>query len=185
MAYDTQTQPKYSHEGFQSITASVYLPPIQPKSVNEPQRQPSNGTPKQRRRKTIRACNHCQKSHLTCDDSRPCARCIKKGTGSTCVDGARKKAKYLLEAEELLESSGEKQPKVKKPRRIASKGGGSTNGTKTIEKSPDNRSHGRCFINFPLDNVAVTFCCCCFLHRNQQPTCQLVICGAGEKTLYN
>ncbi|KAI8326021.1 hypothetical protein GQ54DRAFT_239997, partial [Martensiomyces pterosporus] len=61
---------------------------------------------KRKKRKTIRACNHCQKSHLTCDDSRPCARCVKKGIGATCVDGVRKKAKYLLEAEELAEASG-------------------------------------------------------------------------------
>ncbi|KAJ2667209.1 Transcriptional regulator of nonfermentable carbon utilization [Coemansia sp. RSA 1199] len=54
---------------------------------------------RRRRRKTVRACNHCQKSHLTCDDSRPCARCVKRGLGDTCMDGARKKAKYLIDAE--------------------------------------------------------------------------------------
>ncbi|KAJ2733937.1 Transcriptional regulator of nonfermentable carbon utilization [Coemansia sp. BCRC 34962] len=53
-----------------------------------------------KKRKTVRACNHCQRSHLTCDDSRPCARCIKKNIADTCVDGVRKKAKYLLDAEE-------------------------------------------------------------------------------------
>ncbi|KAJ1843866.1 Transcriptional regulator of nonfermentable carbon utilization, partial [Coemansia sp. RSA 2703] len=57
--------------------------------------------PKRPKRKTNRACNHCQKSHLTCDDSRPCARCVKRGIGSTCVDGVRKKAKYLLGIEDL------------------------------------------------------------------------------------
>ncbi|KAJ2199932.1 Transcriptional regulator of nonfermentable carbon utilization [Coemansia sp. RSA 521] len=54
---------------------------------------------RRRRRKTVRACNHCQKSHLTCDESRPCARCVKRGLGDTCMDGARKKAKYLIDAE--------------------------------------------------------------------------------------
>ncbi|ODV97021.1 hypothetical protein PACTADRAFT_48797 [Pachysolen tannophilus NRRL Y-2460] len=29
-------------------------------------------------RKTSRACNHCHKAHMTCDDSRPCKRCIAR-----------------------------------------------------------------------------------------------------------
>ncbi|KAJ2392099.1 Transcriptional regulator of nonfermentable carbon utilization [Coemansia sp. RSA 2611] len=67
----------------------------------------SNGARKARRKKhkTVRACNHCQKSHLTCDDSRPCARCVKRGLGDTCVDGARKKAKYLQDADPLANSA--------------------------------------------------------------------------------
>lgn len=31
---------------------------------------------------------------------RPCTRCEKKGIGDQCVEGVRKKAKYLLEEEE-------------------------------------------------------------------------------------
>ncbi|KAI9316840.1 hypothetical protein BX666DRAFT_1947429 [Dichotomocladium elegans] len=54
---------------------------------------------KQRRKKATRACSHCQKAHLTCDDSRPCQRCIKRGLESTCADGARKRAKYLQDDE--------------------------------------------------------------------------------------
>ncbi|PWN35472.1 uncharacterized protein FA14DRAFT_114751, partial [Meira miltonrushii] len=65
-----------------------------------------------RRRKANRACSHCQKAHLTCDDSRPCERCVKKGLADTCTDGARKKAKYLLDDDELLELKKEKQRKA-------------------------------------------------------------------------
>ncbi|KAK9477868.1 hypothetical protein V1514DRAFT_308283 [Lipomyces japonicus] len=54
------------------------------------------GRPK--RKKASRACFHCQKAHLTCDDARPCQRCIKRGLQSTCQDGVRKKAKYLHDA---------------------------------------------------------------------------------------
>ncbi|KAI7873983.1 hypothetical protein K492DRAFT_200321 [Lichtheimia hyalospora FSU 10163] len=39
------------------------------------------------------------KAHLTCDDSRPCQRCIKRGLESTCTDGTRKRAKYLQDDE--------------------------------------------------------------------------------------
>ncbi|KAH7047030.1 hypothetical protein BKA57DRAFT_395406, partial [Linnemannia elongata] len=44
------------------------------------------------------SCFHCQKAHLTCDDSRPCQRCVKRDLASTCADGVRKKAKYLQDA---------------------------------------------------------------------------------------
>ncbi|KAI8889270.1 hypothetical protein K501DRAFT_320472 [Backusella circina FSU 941] len=48
-----------------------------------------------RKKKASRACLHCQRAHLTCDDSRPCQRCVKRDLAGTCSDGTRKKAKYL------------------------------------------------------------------------------------------
>ncbi|KAI0663538.1 transcription activator of gluconeogenesis ERT1, partial [Cubamyces menziesii] len=56
-----------------------------------------------KKKKANRACFHCQKAHLTCDDSRPCQRCIKRGMADNCTEGHRKKAKYLLDDEELGE----------------------------------------------------------------------------------
>ncbi|OLL21653.1 Transcription activator of gluconeogenesis ERT1-1 [Neolecta irregularis DAH-3] len=49
----------------------------------------------QKRKKASRACAACQKAHLTCDDERPCGRCMKRGISESCQDGLRKKAKYL------------------------------------------------------------------------------------------
>ncbi|KAI8967569.1 hypothetical protein BDF20DRAFT_927943 [Mycotypha africana] len=60
------------------------------------QSKPSNAP---RKKKAARACIHCQKAHLTCDDSRPCQRCIKRNLANTCTDGARKKAKYLQDTD--------------------------------------------------------------------------------------
>lgn len=57
---------------------------------------PSNGQTK-RRKKASRACYNCQKAHVTCEDTRPCSRCIKRGLVYSCTDGLRKKAKYLAE----------------------------------------------------------------------------------------
>ncbi|KAJ1653070.1 Transcriptional regulator of nonfermentable carbon utilization [Dispira simplex] len=57
----------------------------------------TSATKRSRRRKATRACLDCQRAHLTCDDGRPCQRCIKRGIGTTCRDGIRKTAKYLLE----------------------------------------------------------------------------------------
>ncbi|MBW0494875.1 hypothetical protein O181_034590 [Austropuccinia psidii MF-1] len=55
-----------------------------------------------RRKKASRACGHCQKAHLTCDDGRPCFRCEKRGLATTCRDGVRKKAKYLSDYDDSL-----------------------------------------------------------------------------------
>ncbi|CDS10967.1 hypothetical protein LRAMOSA03231 [Lichtheimia ramosa] len=63
--------------------------------------------PVQRKKKAARACIHCQKAHLTCDDSRPCQRCIKRDLASTCTDGARKKAKYLQDVQDPLINNNE------------------------------------------------------------------------------
>ncbi|KAG0035732.1 Transcriptional regulator of nonfermentable carbon utilization [Podila clonocystis] len=68
------------------------------------QNQNQNQAP-QRRKKASRACFHCQKAHLTCDDSRPCQRCVKRDLAATCADGLRKKAKYLQDAYDSQQQS--------------------------------------------------------------------------------
>ncbi|KAI0268780.1 hypothetical protein BC834DRAFT_653237 [Gloeopeniophorella convolvens] len=55
----------------------------------------------QKKKKAARACIHCQRAHLTCDDARPCQRCSKRGMADSCVEGHRKRAKYLLGEDEL------------------------------------------------------------------------------------
>ncbi|KAF8581608.1 hypothetical protein K439DRAFT_214703 [Ramaria rubella] len=64
-----------------------------------------------KKKKANRACFHCQKAHLTCDDSRPCQRCIKRGLADKCTEGLRKKAKYLLDEEELTALKQQKHQK--------------------------------------------------------------------------
>lgn len=39
-----------------------------------------------RKRKVHHACVFCQRSHMTCDESRPCQRCIKRRIGHLCHD---------------------------------------------------------------------------------------------------
>lgn len=69
----------------------------------------ANGTDAQKKKKASRACLNCQKAHLTCNDSRPCQRCIKKGIADSCIEGHRKKAKYLLSDDELENLKRSKQ----------------------------------------------------------------------------
>ncbi|KAI5831946.1 transcription activator of gluconeogenesis ERT1 [Schizophyllum commune Tattone D] len=88
---------------------------------NTPSRKSRDGPKK---KKANRACFHCQKAHLTCDDSRPCQRCIKRGIANNCTEGHRKKAKYLLDDEELEElkrkqntvPSRKSEPRTEKPK---------------------------------------------------------------------
>ncbi|KAG8710829.1 Transcriptional regulator of nonfermentable carbon utilization [Ceratobasidium sp. 394] len=64
---------------------------------------PAQESPAPKKKKANRACFHCQKAHLTCDDARPCMRCVKRGIADNCTEGHRKKAKYLLDEDELEE----------------------------------------------------------------------------------
>ncbi|PCH36824.1 hypothetical protein WOLCODRAFT_127686 [Wolfiporia cocos MD-104 SS10] len=46
-----------------------------------------------KRRKVNHACLYCRRSHMTCDDGRPCQRCIKREIGHLCHDERRTSAK--------------------------------------------------------------------------------------------
>lgn len=41
---------------------------------------------KRRKKKVEIACVYCRRSHMICDESRPCQRCIKRGIGHLCYD---------------------------------------------------------------------------------------------------
>lgn len=41
---------------------------------------------KGKRKKLEIACVYCRRSHMICDESRPCQRCIKRGIGHLCYD---------------------------------------------------------------------------------------------------
>lgn len=41
---------------------------------------------KRRKKKVDKACVYCRRSHMICDDARPCLRCIKRGIGHLCHD---------------------------------------------------------------------------------------------------
>ncbi|KAL1730779.1 hypothetical protein EV714DRAFT_210090 [Schizophyllum commune] len=44
-----------------------------------------------KRRKVNHACLYCRRSHMTCDEGRPCQRCIKREIGHLCHDEQRPK----------------------------------------------------------------------------------------------
>ncbi|KAJ2689360.1 Transcription factor, partial [Coemansia spiralis] len=49
-----------------------------------PKRKPSAARPK--RQKVSRACVYCQRSHMSCNDERPCSRCVKRSIAHLCRD---------------------------------------------------------------------------------------------------
>ncbi|KDR75200.1 hypothetical protein GALMADRAFT_535775 [Galerina marginata CBS 339.88] len=113
---NAQAGPSSSHS---SLKKNISLPNIAPSSSAAAAKRKRNETPEDnsadsassqtprkpregpKKKKANRACYHCQKAHLTCDDSRPCQRCVKRGFANNCTEGHRKKAKYLLDEEEL------------------------------------------------------------------------------------
>lgn len=44
---------------------------------------------------------------MTCDNNRPCERCVARGLADTCQDGVRKKAKYLSDVPDAIATSTE------------------------------------------------------------------------------
>ncbi|KAJ7492043.1 hypothetical protein FB451DRAFT_514997 [Mycena latifolia] len=49
------------------------------------------GRKSSKRRKVNHACLYCRRSHMTCDEGRPCQRCIKREIGHLCHDERRSK----------------------------------------------------------------------------------------------
>ncbi|TKY87335.1 hypothetical protein EX895_004012 [Sporisorium graminicola] len=94
-----------------SSSTSTPIKPASSSSAGTPTSTPAKESASSKRKKANRACLHCQRAHLTCDDSRPCQRCVKKGLADSCMDGHRKKAKYLLDDDELEELKRQKEAK--------------------------------------------------------------------------
>lgn len=61
-----------------------------PKPVAAPTPKRKNKVTKKRKR-VGRACVFCQRSHMSCDEQRPCKRCVARGCGDQCRDGKRKR----------------------------------------------------------------------------------------------
>ncbi|KAH9810162.1 hypothetical protein DFH28DRAFT_903136 [Melampsora americana] len=89
-----------------SLESSTSIDHCQSKSISK-----GTNVTAPKRKKANRACSHCQKAHLTCDDGRPCRRCTRRGLGASCADGFRKKAKYLRDYDDELVT----RPRIRPP----------------------------------------------------------------------
>ncbi|TFL07689.1 hypothetical protein BDV98DRAFT_558309 [Pterulicium gracile] len=84
-----------SFSGYQSNASTSIAPAPPPPSQaahDSDSRQDYDGGKKRKttkRRKVTSACLYCRRSHMTCDDGRPCQRCIKREIGHLCHDEQR------------------------------------------------------------------------------------------------
>ncbi|KAI5852676.1 hypothetical protein DFP73DRAFT_11394 [Morchella snyderi] len=69
--------------------------------------QSSSGRSPKKRRKVNHACVYCRRSHMTCDDDRPCMRCVKRNIGHLCHDEPREPKKPKTEAANTLDNDQE------------------------------------------------------------------------------
>jgi len=63
------------------------------KEADKKNKEPENSDKsevKEKRKKVSVACILCRRSHLSCDNKRPCSRCISKGVPNLCKDAPRK-----------------------------------------------------------------------------------------------
>ncbi|KAJ7762351.1 hypothetical protein DFH07DRAFT_814050 [Mycena maculata] len=78
-----------------TIGASVSAPPTSTQQLATQSQSPTQDTEDTRksskRRKVNHACLYCRRSHMTCDEGRPCQRCIKREIGHLCHDERRSK----------------------------------------------------------------------------------------------
>lgn len=61
---------------------------------------------KPRRRKVDHACIYCRRSHMTCDEGRPCSRCIRRNIGHLCRDEPKKKDSSKIKSEDSVGQPG-------------------------------------------------------------------------------
>lgn len=102
----TQTKQTTSNAMATGSTAplpSVFNTPNKPESVNSepsetPEIEPNNNetSKSKKRRKIFSACVYCRRSHMNCDESRPCKRCIKRNIGHLCHDKPFKNNKPMI-----------------------------------------------------------------------------------------
>ncbi|KAJ6541756.1 hypothetical protein B0H19DRAFT_959050 [Mycena capillaripes] len=77
--------------GSSSTTPSTAVPPQQPVHTPTSTQEPEDARKGSKRRKVNHACLYCRRSHMTCDEGRPCQRCIKREIGHLCHDERRSK----------------------------------------------------------------------------------------------
>ncbi|KAI5954428.1 RDS2 [Candida jiufengensis] len=77
-------------------------------------------TKRKRKKKLEIACVYCRRSHMICDESRPCQRCIKRGISHLCYDEPsnsrqRKKAAALRKDTPQEQEQQQQQPPPQAP----------------------------------------------------------------------
>ncbi|KAK5717241.1 Transcription factor [Elasticomyces elasticus] len=89
------SQPSLPHHNNNNPTNGLLSSPPKRKSTSSSTPSDNTGasaTKKTKRSKVQNACIYCRRSHMTCDQQRPCARCVKRDIGHLCHDEPRESA---------------------------------------------------------------------------------------------
>ncbi|KAK6360251.1 hypothetical protein TWF730_006399 [Orbilia blumenaviensis] len=84
-------------------------PPTSSSPPPAPASSSSNGKVS-KRRKVNHACVYCRRSHMTCDDERPCTRCVKRNIGHLCRDEVRDVKRLKPESNHSTEEASPSSP---------------------------------------------------------------------------
>ncbi|KAG7844438.1 hypothetical protein KL941_003814 [Ogataea angusta] len=117
---DNSQEPQHGHNGVSSMHQSpegeTSTPVIKQESSEERMenhdysKMMTNG-PQRKRKKVNVACVYCRRSHMICDQGRPCQRCLKRNIGHLCHDeptngGRRSKRSTSATADRSSSSPG-------------------------------------------------------------------------------
>ncbi|KAK6528387.1 hypothetical protein TWF281_009628 [Arthrobotrys megalospora] len=95
--------------GGASGNAQAAAPPTSSSPPPAPASSSSNGKVS-KRRKVNHACVYCRRSHMTCDDERPCTRCVKRNIGHLCRDEVRDAKRLKPERDHSTEEASPSSP---------------------------------------------------------------------------
>ncbi len=79
-------------EGKESVMESVHTKKddfnemLQVPLNNEPNAQDSEELSRRQQKRVRRACIYCNRSHMSCENVRPCKRCVQRGIAHLCKD---------------------------------------------------------------------------------------------------
>ncbi|KAI8818490.1 uncharacterized protein EV422DRAFT_537188 [Fimicolochytrium jonesii] len=79
-------QPSHPNAGPSGASGA---PQPQQRGTVKPGKRNRNGDRENKRRKVCQACIHCRKAHMSCDEVRPCRRCVRRGMAHMCLDAPR------------------------------------------------------------------------------------------------
>ncbi|KAF5100928.1 hypothetical protein D0Z00_001059 [Geotrichum galactomycetum] len=90
------------------VGAPSSVAPVAPVSSTEDSADGASpvASKKPRRRKVDHACIYCRRSHMTCDEGRPCSRCIRRNIGHLCRDEPKKKEFSKIKSEDSVGQPG-------------------------------------------------------------------------------
>lgn len=75
--------PQQTHTG---ATTQGYSMQENNNNTQQPMQQKDDEKKRKKRKQVKRACQTCRKAHASCDDERPCRRCIQLGMADQCID---------------------------------------------------------------------------------------------------